>query len=460
MVNDIHSQLNATEVQSVFRPQSVQAISDAIVAAAAANRKVCVSGGRHAMGGQQFATDACLIDTSLFAQVEHLDTQRGLVTVQGGINWGQLIEKLQAAQIGAERQWVIKQKPSGADDISIAGSLCANAHGRGLTFKPLVDDIESFRLVDAEGKIHNVSRCEHSDLFRLVVGGYGMFGVIGEVTLRLQERVKLRRQVEVIRIADLMGRFERAIGDGCIYGDFQFDIDNQSKEFLTRGIFAAYRPVEMETIVPDGQQTLTLGEWRQLLYLAHTDKKRAFDLYAAHYQKSDGQIYFSDVHQLSKYIDHYHLELDEKLGTQERATEIITEVYVPRDRLADFMEAAADYCRTHETNIIYGTVRLIEKDDETFLPWAKERFACIIFNLHTEHSAGGIEKSSQAFRTLIDLARERGGSYYLTYHRFASRAQMESCYPQFKEWLRLKIKHDPEERFQSNWYRHYRELFS
>jgi hypothetical protein len=35
-----------------------------------------------------------------------------------------------------------------------------------------------------------------------------------------------------------------------------------------------------------------------------------------------------------------------------------------------------------------------------------------------------------------------------------------ACYPQFKEFLELKRKYDPAERFQSDWYRHYRRLFT
>src|SRR5216684_2591743 len=57
-------------------------------------------------------------------------------------------------------------------------------------------------------------------------------------------------------------------------------------------------------------------------------------------------------------------------------------------------------------------------------------------------------------------AARRGGTYYLTYHRYATRNQVESCYPQFAEFLRLKKKYDPEERFQSDWYRHYRTMFA
>jgi FAD/FMN-containing dehydrogenase len=65
-----------------------------------------------------------------------------------------------------------------------------------------------------------------------------------------------------------------------------------------------------------------------------------------------------------------------------------------------------------------------------------------------------------AFRRLTDVAIRHGGSYYLTYHRFATREQVLACYPQFPEFLRLKRNYDPTERFQSDWYRYYRKLFA
>ncbi len=139
---------------------------------------------------------------------------------------------------------------------------------------------------------------------------------------------------------------------------------------------------------------------------------------------------------------------------------IITEIYVPRRDLPDFLRQAAELLRSNRTIVIYGTVRLIEKDAESFLAWAREPYACIIFNLLTLHTPAGIEASARAFRGLIDLAIARGGSYYLTYHKFAKPEQVMACYPQFKEFLELKRKYDPAERFQSDWYRHYRKLFT
>ncbi len=64
--------------------------------------------------------------------------------------------------------------------------------------------------------------------------------------------------------------------------------------------------------------------------------------------------------------------------------------------------------------------------------------------------------SAEAFRMLIDLARSHGGSYYLTYHRFATAEQLEACHPRFRESLAARHRHDPDDRFTSDWYRFYR----
>jgi hypothetical protein len=139
---------------------------------------------------------------------------------------------------------------------------------------------------------------------------------------------------------------------------------------------------------------------------------------------------------------------------------MISEIYVPRSSLVGFMAQVARDFRDNDVNVIYGTIRLIERDEESFLPWARDRFACVIFNLHVVHSPAGLDKAAVDFRRLIDRGLRFGGGYYLTYHRWATRDQVTACYPQFAEFLRLKRKYDPAERFQSDWYRHYKAMFA
>lgn len=227
-----------------------------------------------------------------------------------------------------------------------------------------------------------------------------------------------------------------------------------------RGIFSCYKPVDPTTPIPDQQREISEEQWLRLLYLAHADKTKAFEVYSGEYLTTNGQIYWSDTHQASYYPEGYHRSLDNKMRAGVPGSEMISELYVPRRELASFFADMREDFRTHNVEAIYGTIRLIERDDESFLAWAREPWACTVLNLHVTHSAEGIERAAAAFRRLIDLAKKRGGSYFLTYHKWATRAQVEACYPQFSEFLRLKRRYDPQERFQSDWYRHYRTMFA
>jgi FAD/FMN-containing dehydrogenase len=459
-VNDIHSQLNRTRVLEVVPIDSVAELQHAVKRSASAGTSVCIAGGRHAMGSQQFASDSILLDMTKCNRVRSFDRTKGIVEVEAGITWPALVGYLLEAQRGAVRQWGIAQKQTGADRLTIGGAVSANVHGRGLRMKPFIADVESFELIDARGEARSCSRTQNPELFRLAVGGYGLFGVISTVRLRLIPRQKIERVVEIREIDDLPAAFSGRIAAGYLFGDFQFAVDEKSGDFLRKGVFSCYRPANPDAPVPEVQRELVDEDWHALLLLAHSNKSMAFDQYAKHYLSTSGQIYWSDTHQLSTYLDDYHKRLDEQLGVTDRATEMITEIYVPRSDLPSFMTDVAGVFRTNGVPIVYGTVRLIEQDDESFLAWAKQPYACIIFNLHTVHTAEGIERSGQAFRDLIDMGIKRGGRYYLTYHRYARRDQVEACYPQLPEFLRLKRKYDPQERFQSEWYRHYRRMFA
>lgn len=412
------------------------------------------------MGGQQFATDAILFDMTRLQRVLCFDREAGTVEVEAGLQWPGLIDFLNTGQQGRPDSWTIRQKQTGANRLTIGGAVSANVHGRGLQMAPIGADVEALTILGADGELRTCSRSENTELFRSALGGYGLFGLIYSVTLRLVPRRKVQRVVEVMDLHDLMPAFESRITDGFLYGDFQFNIAPGTGDFLSRGVFSCYRPVGSDTPFPEHARHLAEADWQRLVYLAHVDKAQAFQIYTDHYLSTTGQIYWSDTHQLAVYLDDYHRALDRKLGAASPATEVITELFVPRGRLADFMEAVREDFHAHDVNLIYGTVRLVEPDHDAFLAWAKRPYACVIFNLHVEHTPAGLEASARAFRRLIDRAAERDGSFYLTYHRHATRSQVEACYPQFSEFLRLKERHDPEGRFQSDWYRHYRALFA
>lgn len=459
IVNDLHSQINATRVKRIEHPKGLDDLLKVLREATRNNEPVAIAASRHAMGGQQFVDGGVLIDTRGMCQVLDFDRQTGLVEVEAGIEWPELVEYLLEVQNYASDAWSIPVKQTGADRLSLGGAISANAHGRSLTRAPFVSNIESLRVVLADGEIATCSRTENPELFSLVVGGYGLFGVIHSVVLRLERRGVIQRKVSLINREGLAEAFQEKIDQGFTLGDFQYVTDEKSPDFLSRGVFSCYRPVPDAKEIPKKQETVSMRAWQELVYLAHVDKARAFKLYSDFYMRTTDQVYWSDQSQLGAYDDGYHRVVDRRTQSATTGSEMITEVNVPRERLSDFLAACAEALREVKANVIYGTVRLIEPDTETFLNWAKGQFACVIFNLHMDHTEKGMSDAAIAFRRLIDLALERQGSYYLTYHRWATKEQVLGCYPQFPEFLALKRKYDPAERFESDWYRHYKVMF-
>jgi FAD/FMN-containing dehydrogenase len=453
--NDRHSHLNPTPMFARIAPRTTEDVVHVVKHVRERGQALSIAGSCHAMGGQQFIRDGWLLDTRFLNRVLEFDPERALVRVQTGITWPDLIRHYVGRQHQREIAWGIRQKQTGADRLTLGGAVAANIHGRGLRFGPFVDDIESLQVVLASGEVVECNRTSHADLFRCVVGGYGLFGVVTAVTLRLVPRIKVQRVVKLCSVEEVIDAFDERIRAGYLYGDFQFSTSLADPQFLSRGVFSCYRPVEPGTRIPAHQLRLSAGDWRRLTYLAHTNKLRAFAEFADFYVQSSGQIYWSDTHQLSLYLDDYHAALDRTLGAHVPGSEMITELYVPRERLADFMDDVRKDFTEHAVDLIYGTIRLIERDTQTLLAWAKQSYACVIFNLHVDHTPDGIAGSARTFRRLTDIAIHHGGSYFLTYHRHATREQLKHCYPQFDAFLAAKRRFDPHKLFQSDWYRHY-----
>lgn len=456
-VNDTHSALNRTPVSRVLEPRTADEVAAAVATAAARGQPLAVCGARHAMGGQQFLTHGTLLDTRRLNHVRWFDRNEALIELGAGTTWPDVIRGYLALQRGPGPAFGIRQKQTGADRLTLGGAVSANMHGRTLAAQPFVADIEGLEVATPTGELLRCSREQNPELFRHVVGGYGLFGVVTAVTLRLVPRVKVERCVTRLEIEELIDAFDERIAAGHLYGDFQFATSPHSADFLRTGVLSSYRPVDAQRRIPDDQRRLSQGDWNELLRLSHADKRAAFQRFIEFYLATNGQVYWSDTHQLNLYLEEYHGALDHRLGAAVRGSEMITELFVPRDRLVAFMNDVRRDFRMNAVDFIYGTIRLIEAEQETALPWARRNWACVVFNLHIDHRAEDVARAADHFRRLIDHALSHGGSYFLTYHRYATATQLLAAHPGIREFLATKHAVDPAGVFQSDWYSALRE---
>jgi FAD/FMN-containing dehydrogenase len=488
MVNDVHSALNQTRVSKVQKPKSLTSLKNFLSQAVAKGESLSICGGRHAMGGQAFAENTLLLDLTCLNRVLYQDCARGLITMQAGATWPAVLAATMAmphpsSTATAPRCWAIRQKQTGVDSVTLGGSVSANAHGRGLLLAPMAEDVEALHMLNAQGELLFCNREENAELFGLAIGGYGLFGIIYAVTLRLCLRTVVQRWVDVLDLDDAANAVYRRVQQGFSYGDFQFAIDANDSAFLSRGVFSCYREVDSQDFetfqaaqsgldqskAQAAQSALDKNtsasdfkpeQWLQLLHLAHTDKARAFTLYAENYLRTHGNRYWADSMQLATYLPSYaeylHQNLPKSTTTRSDVPEtlMIGELYVPPAQLQNFMQQARAIFRAFGTEVIYGTIRAIEADQTSFLKWAKRAYCCVVFNLRTAHHAQGVAHSAATFSALIDAALALEGSFYLTYHRWWTRAQLLKAYPQIPEFLARKLHFDPKKTFVSDWYRH------
>ena len=225
VLNDVHARLNPAVPALQRRPDSLVALRSSVEQARRRGLGISIAGGRHAMGGQQFLQGGMALDMRGMNRILDFDQDAGLITVEAGATWPELMRGYLSRQSGNALQWGIRQKQTGADSLTIGGAIAANIHGRGLTYPPFSADVVSLQLLCADGELVTCSRGQNPELFRMVVGGYGLFGVVVSVGLQLVRRQKVERVVQLLTMPALMRAFEARIRDGYIYGDFQFATD-------------------------------------------------------------------------------------------------------------------------------------------------------------------------------------------------------------------------------------------
>lgn len=121
-------------------------------------------------------------DASRLNRILGLDAMHGLLEVQAATQWHAIAAELRP---GDARANVRTTMPT------VGESLARNAAGPDGT--PAVNHVASLTVVTPDGTLRRVSRQRDRDLFSLVVGGYGLFGTVYSITLRI---ATLARAVE------------------------------------------------------------------------------------------------------------------------------------------------------------------------------------------------------------------------------------------------------------------------
>jgi len=93
-LNDVHSGLNPSQPLRLLKPETLWDLTEAVRRALDSGLPIIASGGRHAMGGQQFCEEGLVLDCRGLNRVLNFYSEEGLIEVEAGIEWPEVMEFL------------------------------------------------------------------------------------------------------------------------------------------------------------------------------------------------------------------------------------------------------------------------------------------------------------------------------------------------------------------------------
>jgi L-gulonolactone oxidase len=167
----------------IERPQSEEAVAEAVRRAVSEGRCVRVSASGHS-----FTDIACTDEVMLrLDALDHVAAHDGeLVEVGAGITLHRLGKELADRGLAMENQGDI-------DRQQLAGAISTATHGTGAGYPNLSAQVVALRLVTADGEVRELSQESDSDAWRAASVGLGALGVITRVTLRCVPLFTLQR---------------------------------------------------------------------------------------------------------------------------------------------------------------------------------------------------------------------------------------------------------------------------
>lgn len=443
VVDDV-SRLNATRVAELTRPERIEELRSLLARAAAESLKVSIGGTRHSQGGHIVSDGALFIDMRGFDHVLDVDTDAMTVTVEAGATWDDVQRAVHPYGLAV----AVMQS---SNIFSVGGTLSCNAHGRDPRFGPVSQTVRSFRLMLADGRIVVVDRESEPELFSAALGGYGLFGIILDVELRLTRDVIYEREVRVMHYTEYPGYFMDEVRGHADVGLHSGRLSIVPGEgFLTDAYVRTYREVAGE---PEAELREESNVARDRFFFGLSrgsdwGKRLRWRLQQALGDKAGEVERISRNNAMRPPIEFLQYESDGD-------TDILQEYFVPADAFVPFVDGMRDILREDEVNLLHLTIRYVPESHDVLLSYSTTAMFAFVMYMNIGLSDEALDRARNWTRRLVDLALEQGGTYYLVYQRFPTVDQMRRAYPGWADLAAAKGRFDPGGRFSNGFYETY-----
>lgn len=453
-INDA-SCLNRTPVYGVVQVHSADDVKQALAFAKAEGRKVSIAGVRHSMGGQAFAPGAVVLDMRTLNGMS-LDEANKILTVQSGATWHDIQNFLHP-------RYAVKAMQS-TDIFTVGGSIAVNAHGMDHQVGAIGKTIRSMRVMLPDGSIRQLSRTENPELFGLVIGGYGLFGVVLDVQLDVTDNAVYTYEHQIVDYTAFPGLWETELMGDASLGLFYGHLSTGPQSLLREMILYTYRQADAPDaeIPPLGEVGSTKLRRFVLNFAKRGDlpmrlkwfvEKNVEPLFTAcsinrNQAMTDGEACLvtrnEPMHDSVKYLNN-------NLQTE---TDILHEYFIPREQFVPFVDGLREIITRNDATLLNASLRVVHREDN-FLSYAPADMFSVVLYLNQQTTAEDNARMAAVTGELIDLATSLGGRFFLPYQLHYSPAQLRQAYPEIDAFFAAKRRLDPDGILTSTWYQRY-----
>jgi FAD/FMN-containing dehydrogenase len=404
---------------------------------------ISIAGAKHSMGGHTMYPNGIVLNMRPYKKME-IDTINNILTIGSGALWEDAINYLDKFN----KSISVMQAFS---SFSIGGSISVNGHGWQKDSPPISSSIISFTIMNYKGEILNCSRTENKELFSLVIGGYGLFGIILDIKLKVVENETLQFKYVALSPEKYVEQYRKFVSENprakLVFGRLRIS----EKLFLEEATLNYFEEID-EKPLPLSNYDTGNEESKNLVFRSTVNseygKRLRWDL-----ETGMNKITKNETFSRNNLLND-NVTIIENKDTS--STDILQEYFIPERNFTDYINDLKTVLPNNKIDLLNITIRGVYKDSDSYLNYARENVFGFVFLFNQKKTKKDEEEMRKLTKQLVKVSEKYKGTYYLPYRLHIDKETFRNVYPQGEDFFKLKLKYDPNEVFKNKFYDHYK----
>lgn len=407
---------------------------------------ISIAGLQHSQGGHTYYKDGIVLDMRGFDRVLEVNPKEKTVHVESGATWEDVQEAINPYGLALQ----VTQSQS---IFTIGGSLSVNAHGRDIRFGPMANTVREMTILTPTGEIKHITRGHHEEWMKYILGGYGLFGIILDVTLDLTDNEVYKIHTEKLQAAQYEGYLEKVLNQPDVAMHYA-RVSVAPSSFLDEMYVIDYRRTNQANATDRLKGETGIRASKIALDIGRQGGKFEDFFWATQKTYIDSLKNQSITRNNAMRSESTFMEF-----TKPGKVEVLQEFFIPVHQYEAYMDDLKKLLPADDRNTDFKvhniTVRYALEDTQTSLSYAEEDMLGLVVLIQHGLQEEDIADARSILQNWTDITLKHNGTYYLPYYPYQTKQQFRKAYPNWEQFRAEKQQRDPNSVFVNQFYDHY-----